>query len=64
MQIYDQISKSKKLKLICKTASKDVCNGLVKLNGVEFKCKCLFNEDAKIIPKVVNPTKYNKFYIS
>lgn len=50
--------------MICKTASKDVCNGLVKLNGVEFKCKCLFNEDAKIIPKVVNPTKYNKFYIS
>ena len=38
---------------------KHVCDELAKLNGVEFKGKCLFIEDAKIRPKVPNPNTTN-----
>ena len=41
------------------TSPKQVYNELVKLNGVEFKGKYLFNEDAKVKPKVANPNTIN-----
>ena len=39
------------------TAPKQVCDELVKLNGVEFKGIFLFIEIAKVKPKVTNPNK-------
>ena len=41
------------------TAPKHVCDELVKLNGVEFKCKFLFIEIAKVKPNVTDPNKRN-----
>ena len=41
---------------VCITVPKHVCDELVKVNGVEFKSKCLFMEDPKLRPKVINPS--------
>ena len=41
------------------TAPKDVCDELVKLNGLEFKDIFLLTEIAKVKPKVTNSNKIN-----
>ena len=41
------------------TAPTNVCDELVKLNGVDFKCKFLFIDFAKVKINVTNPNKIN-----
>ena len=52
-QLNQQIQSTKCYVYI--TASKQVCDELVKLNALEFKGKFLFIEHVKVNPKVTNP---------